>query len=589
METIQPGDGYTFSASSSGFNLNIDKPWTPSSDGGTGLMLGIGLPKFPDPPAPPDIPADLPGLGLTPLTEAKNPQQFQCRVFAMPISGTPTPVVQVAMGSVTYTHSVMPYIKTAPFTDHRQAYINFVAVKSSSVTPAPLVDATSPWMLGGGGYALTGTGRWYVTLSKWDAGNGAFEGGLLDQNLPWVSFVKDGSAEFDALFVDAGPSLYQNLTNIQKMEGYEEVVSEGETLMDWGHCHTTYFNPRFFGYHVRVLAIIDSVAATPFTAAITTLREGGPTAGNEVQLLTFAGQFNTGTATFSYGGATTTSNFNPSTQNGYDLQLCLETIPALSGNVFVQYAGPGLYQIEFTNVLRNTDVATITVNSSFSPFTTWYKVYQMHVGSQDVVIPCELNATFLMNKAGVTEAEDPYYINEATTPPWDNVVNNADAIAANALGFIPAWATPVINDTVPRAFTTHILNYAEEAGCTGDPSMDHPFKVIHVETDAGLSEYRIVSGTVNNVTPGNIASTISVSTGPYEVWVKAPYLAGVYPDATGYEWNIGTPVPADTDSEAYVRVASVDGASVTQYVTGSLWSDRIKMGTQTARYYHARI
>jgi len=48
-------------------------------------------------------------------------------------------------------------------------------------------------------------------------------------------------------------------------------------------------------------------------------------------------------------------------------------------------------------------------------------------------------------------------------------------------------------------------------------------------------------------------------------------------------------MPADTDSEGYVRVASVDGASVTQYVTGSLWSDRIKMGTQTARYYHARI
>ena len=509
----------------------------------------------------------------------------------MPISGTPTPVVQVAMGSVTYTHSLMPYIKTGAFTDHRQAYINFVAVKSSSVTPAPLVDATSPWMLGGGGYALTGTGRWYVTLSKWDAGNGAFDGGLLDQNLPWVSFVKDGSAEFDALFVDAGPSLYQNLTNIQKMEGYQEVVSEGETLMDWGHCHTTYFNPRFFGYHVRVLAIIDSVAATPFTAVITTLREGGPTAGNEVQLLTFAGQFNTGTATFSYGGATTTSNFNPSTQNGYDLQLCLETIPALSGNVYVQYAGPGLYQIEFTNILRNTNVATITVNSSFSPFSTWYKVYQMHVGSQDIVIPCELNATFLMNKAGVTEAEDPYYINAATTPPWDNVVNNADAIAANALGFIPAWATPVIDETVPRAFTTRILNYAEEAGCTEEPGPDsmHPFKVIHDETTGGNSTYSIISGTVNNETPGNIASTITVSTGPYEVWVKVPYLAGVYPDATGFEWDLGTPVPPDTDAEAYVRVASVDGATVTQYVTGSLWSDRIKMGTQTARYYHARI
>jgi hypothetical protein len=582
--SLQPGDGYTFSASSSGFTLDIQKPWTPATDGGTGLMLGISLPKFPDPPTPPDIPSPIDGTV---------PLQFQCKVLAMPVSGTPTPVVQVAMGSVTYTHSLMPYIKTGPFTDHRQAYINFVAVKSPEVTPAPLVDATSPWMLAGGGYALTGEGRWYVTLSKWDAGNGAFEGGLLDQNLPWVSFVKDGSDEFDALFVDSGPSLYQNQTNIQKMEGYQEVLAEGETLLDWGHCHTTYFNPRFFGHHVRVLAIIDSVAAVPSAAAITVLKEGSPELGNEIQVLTFVGQYKSGNVTLSYGSPTpvaATLPFDPSTQSAFDLQQCLNTIPALTGNVLVQKSAPGVYQIEFTNVLRKTNVPTLIVTSTLTSFTTWYKVSQMHVGSQDIVIPCELNATFLMNKAGVTEAEDPYYINEATTPPWDNVVNNEDAIAANALGFIPAWATPVINDTVPRAFTTEYLNYAEEAGCTGDdPSMDHPFKVIHVETDAGLSEYRIISGTVNNETPGNIASTITVSTGPFEVWVKAPYASGVYPAATGFDWVIGTPVPADSDTDAYIRVASVNGATVTQYVTGSLWSDRIKMGTQTARYYHARI
>ena len=180
--SLQPGDGYTFSDSSSGFTLDVQKPWTPPS--ADGLVFAIALPKFPDPPTPPDIPS---------LIDGTVPLQFQCRVFAMPVSGIPTPVVQVAMGSVTYTHSLMPYIKTGAFTDHRQAYINFVAVKSPEVTPAPLADATSPWMLAGGGYALTGTGRWFVTLSKWDAGNGAFEGGLLDQNLPWVSFVKDGS------------------------------------------------------------------------------------------------------------------------------------------------------------------------------------------------------------------------------------------------------------------------------------------------------------------------------------------------------------------------------------------------------------
>ena len=582
---IQPGDGYNFTASSSGFSLDINKPWTPPL--GDGLYLGV---KFPDIPLPPDAP-EVPGISTPPLTEAKNPLQFQCRVTSLPVSGTPTPVVQVAMGSVTYTHSLMPYIKTGAFVDHRQAYMNFVAVKSADVTPLTLADATSPWMLGGGGYVLTGEGRWYVTLSKWDAGNGAFEGGLLDQNLPWVSFVKDDSEEFDTLFVDSGPSLYQNTTNIQKMEGYEEVVSEGETLLDWGHCHTTYFNPRFFGHHVRVLAIIDSFTPTASTATITTLREGSPANGNEIKLLTFAGEYKSGTVTFTYGGVTTSSSFNPSTQTAYDLQVCLNTIPALAGNVFVQQAGSGLLQIEFTNGLRNVDVGTLTVNSSLTSFSTWYKVYQMHVGSQDIVIPCELNGTFLMNKADVTEAEDPYYINEATTPAWDNVVNNADAIAANALGFIPAWSTAIVNGTTPRTFTTPVLNYAEEGGCTEEPmpSPDHPFKVKHVETAGGLSTYSIVSGTVNNVTPGNIASEITVSTGVYEVWIKVPYSAPNFPATTGFAWNIGTPVPSDTDAEGYVRVATVDGATVTQYVTGSLWGDRIKLGTQTATYYYARI
>lgn len=585
MSTLQPGDGYTFSDSSSGFTLDINKAWTPPQD--TGFMLGFSLPKFPGPPQPPDPPSIVsPNVLLKPL-------QFQCNVLAMPVSGTPTPVVQVAMGSVTYTHSLMPYIKTGAFTDHRQAYINFVAVKSADVTPTPLADATSPWMLGGGGYALTGTGRWFVTLSKWDAGNGAFDGGLLDQNLPWVSFVKDGSAEFDALFVDAGPSLYQSTTNIQKMEGYQEVVAgPGETMLDWGHCHTTYFNPRFFGYHVRVLAIIDSVAATPSTVAVNVVRNGSSTVGNTIQQVVFAGDYKSGGATFTYGAATTSTTFNPGTQSAYDLQECLNTIPALDGNVFVQQVAQGVFQIEFTNILRNSSVAALTANSTLTSFTTWYKVYQMHVGSQDIVIPCELNATFLMNKEGVTEAEDPYYINAATTPnPWNNVVNNEDALAANALGFVPAWATPVIDDTVPRTFTTRVLNYAEEAGCTDEPTTFHPFLVLLDSTSGGNSTYSIISGTVNNLVPNGVGTPITVATGAYYVYLKLPFVSPNFPaNNTDFKWEIAATMPADTDAFGYVKVADINpDGSVTQFVTGSLWADRIKLGSATAGYYYARI
>ena len=585
--SIQPGDGYTFSDSSSGFTIDVNKPWTPPTDGGAGMMLGFSLPKFPKPPLPPDIP----GIPVVPLTARDNPLQFQCRTAS--IAGTDTPVIQIAMGSVTYTQSEMPFIKWAPFTDHRQAYMNFVAVKSADVTPAPLADATSPWMLGGGGYALTGSGRWYVTLSKWDVKAAAAIGGIVNLETPWVSFVKDGSDEFDALFVDTGPSLYENATNVQKMEGYQDVL-EGpdETLLDWGYCHTTYFNPRFFGNHVRVLAIIDSIPAVPATAAVTVLREGGATAGNEVQQLTFLGNYKSGTVTLNHSAATS-APFNPGTQNAYDLQVCLETIPALAGNVFVQSVAPGVYQIEFTNVLRNTNVTPLTVNSALVTFSNWYQVYQMHVGSQDIVIPCELNATFLMNKEGVTEAEDPYYLNANSTPtPWADISNIETARTAGALAFIPGFSTPVFNDTVPRAFERPAHNYAEEGGCTGEPTSDHPFKVIHVETADGDSRYRIVSGTVNNVVPGNITDEYIFPTGVYQVWIKVPYAAGVFPATTDFEWDMGATLPADTASAGYVRVATVNGATVTQYVTGSLWADRIQVGagaTLNAFYYYARI
>jgi hypothetical protein len=94
------------------------------------------------------------------------------------------------------------------------------------------------------------------------------------------------------------------------------------------------------------------------------------------------------------------------------------------------------------------------------------------------------------------------------------------------------------------------------------------------------------------VVPGNIEDEITVLTDEYEVWLKVPYASGVFPATSGFEWNIGTPLPADTDAEGYVRVATVNGATVTQFVTGSLWSDRIQVGagaTLNAFYYHARI
>lgn len=55
--------------------------------------------------------------------------------------------------------------------------------------------------------------------------------------------------------------------------------------------------------------------------------------------------------------------------------------------------------------------------------------------------------------------------------------------------------------------------------------------------------------------------------------------------------------PADVDARGYLCLGTITVDNVTtpttftvnQFITGSLWSDRIKLGTDTAKYYYARI
>ena len=58
-------------------------------------------------------------------------------------------------------------------------------------------------------------------------------------------------------------------------------------------------------------------------------------------------------------------------------------------------------------------------------------------------------------------------------------------------------------------------------------------------------------------------------------------------------YSTGAALPSDTDTFGYVLLAKVTNTagvySIDQYVTGSLWGDRLKTGTDTARYYYARI
>jgi len=149
-----------------------------------------------------------------------------------------------------------------------------------------------------------------------------------------------------------------------------------------------------------------------------------------------------------------------------------------------------------------------------------------------------------------------------------------------------------------------------------------PFYVIVLGVVSGGLRYQVVSGTLNNLVPEMedvVTETerlldhttagvptpptdvLSINSSTKESWVylragadtAAPY---DYPDSNiandGYPKVISSDVElSDTNTYGYVLLAKIDtdNASsptvwtVHQYVTGSLWGDRIKLGTNTAR------
>ena len=160
----------------------------------------------------------------------------------------------------------------------------------------------------------------------------------------------------------------------------------------------------------------------------------------------------------------------------------------------------------------------------------------------------------------------------------------------------------------------------------------HPFQIINVRINAGGNViYQVKSGTINNIVPlldDYISSTTvlldrvtagvtdpptaELTSGSYDATTKTSYIAlRSGPDATTnnfpssdvtsarYPVVIGgnDPAVADTNTAGFIFLGTITVDNVTtpttftvsQNVTGSLWGDRLKTGTDTARYYYARI
>ena len=166
---------------------------------------------------------------------------------------------------------------------------------------------------------------------------------------------------------------------------------------------------------------------------------------------------------------------------------------------------------------------------------------------------------------------------------------------------------------------------------------DHPFKIVNVQiaTSGGsqVVRFQVQSGTLNNLVPkmndyvtstdvllNRVTSGVAdppteqLASSNYDATTKTSYItlrAGAkttspfdYPDSVfssnQYPVIIGGntfPVTPDSNTWGYLVIGTIAVDNITtpttftvsQNVTGSLWGDRIKLGTTTAKYYYARI
>lgn len=603
--TIQPGNGYNFVSSSQGTSLDINQPWIPPI--GDALVFA---PEF--------------TFGNSSLPEqlvygdgtGGRPVPFQCQIVS--INGDR--FLQIAVGSIGYTSSAMPLIKAGAESRIMQAYANKVQICPSGMRTYgdlyPVYPYDDPsysltwWMEDGGGYQLSDTND-PVTLYafKWDVAPGVApfsDSTVVNTGLPTLALIaSSNSTDQNKVAVDPGPSLYVQTMNVQKMTGYDH-ASTGLTG-DWGHCHTSWLNPVKLGYSYKAIATITPSANT-FSMVGGEERPGIPLVQNQVQHISLVGKASGGTALISCGASTSTVAFpvtdfwdpvTPIYSNELTLAACLNSIPAITftidgspvsigfaGNVEVSRTTEGSYYVTFCNELAGLNPPLLTFNTAgVTAYTYDFDITQYHTGNIDLTTPMTAGMVQLRNVPDEDESTDPYNVNEAAD--WDNIVNKDECVACDSFSG-DVTTSGMFNMTGATAIP---VDYTIVAGCTSEPAFnyDHPFKVSLVSDAEGLFTYSIQSGTVNNETPGNILSDITVSLATYEVWVKVPYSAPNFPAASGFEWNIGSSVPPDTDAEGYVRIATVNGDTITQYITGSLWGDRIKLGTITAEYYFARV
>jgi hypothetical protein len=477
------GVGYDLNSTNKGFSFAVHGP--DYSEPGDNLMLGLNLPPPPDIPIlpTPDFPVAVDKI-----------EQFECRVT--PFGGMQ--YLQIAKGSVTYSQSNMPLIKSSPKVINKQCYINKAAVYEE-VTEMEYTDPESPWMLNGGGYLLGGTGTWIVALCKWDIVSTGFDGtgltmpALLAEQRPFLVIYKQGGTLAQKINSETGPSLYSNETNDQKMSGYN---SEDTTLSgDFGYCHTTWFNPRKLGYSMRTIAIIESGVPDNIAPTVTRIQAANPaTKTNEIHRLNVNTIPKAGNFKLNYTDSITGNSdpFDPLFGGEFELGIALSAITALQGNIAVQQYSADAYDIVYANALQAEAITLPTIaNNTLTYFNETYVVTQCAVGSQDIVIELNFNGTVFKNIKGLTEANDPYNI--SLENDWNGIVNINDILLFDGIEENLDWYTDI--SIAPTTATQ--VTYTIPDSCIPENPPQFECRVIKtVVDDANVFRLKVVKGEV---------------------------------------------------------------------------------------------
>jgi hypothetical protein len=563
-----------------------------------------------DQPSIPPLPAQLKNVD-----EGGNTSPFQCVITQV----NNERYLQIATGSCTFTQSNMPTIKTGAFTHIKQAWFQKVQIcpegtrtDYNEMWPNPSFDPEPSFsnitMEGGGGYRLFDTADPLTLLAfKWDVDTNVegFEDIPIAEpatkNLPTLALIAQSNpTDFNKIQQDRGPSIYENTMNVQKMEGY--TAADTELPGDWGHCHTTWMNPRKIGYNYKAIATLTPVANT-FGCFVNIEQVGIPGVCNSIQAINFYGDAASGVAVISavvpplsmpaasvipFPVVSTFTTTEAILSDELAMFRCLNSIPGLNGNVQVSKGLEGQYFVTFINALQGLTIPLLTVNTSaVVAFNYRFEVVQYHTGDINLEVQAQLGMTQLMNKDGVTEEDDPYNANKDSDPSWKDIINKSNVTACKDFSGDVTW-----EGVNTMGGETEINPDFTMAGSCSN-SCDFPFQVKRQSYVAEeYAEFTICTGMVNNVIPSNMEDTFTLLNGYIYLEVAYDSENRAFPGGVTISKIEDGEVPDSTKDVSHVAIARIVDGVAEQLITGSLWGDRIQVGageTEKAFYYYAQV